>query len=98
MLRASRMGRLSANWGACAMRKVRFGDARANLAAVVDEAIAGMPVVITRHGKRQVVVVSYEEWQRLSQVPCFGRLLMAAPLKAGDLPARKRVSPRKSDF
>jgi hypothetical protein len=32
------------------------------------------------------VLLSFEEWQRLSQVPSFGRLLMAAPLTAEDLP------------
>jgi antitoxin Phd len=52
--------------------------------------------VITRHGKRQVVVVSYEEWERLSHVPTFGRLLMAAPLAADDLPGRNSSPLRKS--
>jgi antitoxin Phd len=55
---------------------------------VVDEAAQGKPVVITRGGERQVVIVSYEEWHRLSQVPTFGRLLMAAPLAIEDLPSR----------
>ena len=58
----------------------------------------GNPVVITRHGKKQAVVLSYEEWQRLSQVPSFGRLLMAVPAKAGDLPARNRAKPRTTNF
>jgi len=70
------------------MREVQLRDAKANLSAVVDEVLQGTPAVITRHGKRQVVVVSYEEWQRLSHVPSFGRLLMAAPLTADDLPSR----------
>ena len=72
------------------MREIELSDAKASLSAVVDEAAQGKPVVITRHGKRQVVVVSYEEWQRLSQVPTFGRLLMAAPLTDDDLPSRWR--------
>jgi prevent-host-death family protein len=38
-------------------------DAKASLSAVVDDAMQGKPAVITRHGKRQAVVVSYEEWQ-----------------------------------
>jgi antitoxin Phd len=42
--------------------------------------------------------VSYEEWQRLSHVPSFGRLLMAAPLTADDLPRRNRSSLRKSNL
>ena len=70
------------------MREIQLRDAKANLSAVVDAAMQGKPAVITRHGKRQVVVISYEEWERLSHVPTFGRLLMAAPLAAEDLPGR----------
>ena len=40
----------------------------------------------------------YAEWQRLSQVPSFGRLLMAAPMSAGDLPARNRGKLRQTKF
>ena len=70
------------------MREIQLRDAKAGLSAVVDEAMRGEPSVITRHGKRQAVVLSYEEWERLSTVPSFGRLLMAAPLSADDLPSR----------
>lgn len=80
------------------MREIQLRDAKASLSAVVDEAMRGKPAVITRHGKRQVVVVSYEEWERLSHVPTFGRLLMAAPLTADDPPGRNRSPLRKSDF
>ena len=77
-----------ATFGIDAMREIQLEDAKANLSAVVDEVMRGKPAVITRHGKRQAVVVSYEEWERLSHVPTFGRLLMAAPLTADDLPNR----------
>lgn len=70
------------------MRKIQFSDAKANLSEVVDEAMQGKPAVITRRGKPQVVVISYKEWERLSNVPSFGRLLMAAPLTDDDLPSR----------
>ena len=70
------------------MREIQLRDAKASLSAVVDEAVQGKPSIITRHGKRQVVVISYEEWERLSTVPSFGRLLMAAPLTDDDLPSR----------
>jgi antitoxin Phd len=70
------------------MREIEFGNAEASLSALVDEAMQGKPAVITRHGKRQVVIVSYDEWERLSHVPTFGRLLMSAPLTAVDLPGR----------
>jgi antitoxin Phd len=80
------------------MREIQLRDAKASLSAVVDEAMQGKPAIITRHGKRQVVVVSYEEWERLSSVPTFGRLLMAAPLTADDLPRRSKSSLRKTDL
>ena len=80
------------------MREVQLRDAKANLSAVVDVAIEGKPAVITRHRKKQAVVLSYEEWPRLSQVPSFGCLLMAASVRAGDLPARNRAKLRRTDF
>ena len=80
------------------MREIQLRDAKASLSAVVDEAMQGRPAIITRHGKRQVVVVSYEEWERLSSVPSFGRLLMAAPLTPDDLPRRNKSSLRKTDL
>jgi len=64
----------------------------------VDEAMRGEPAVITRHGKPQAVVLGYEEWQRLSQAPSFGRLLMAAPLAADGLPGRNDSGLRRADF
>jgi antitoxin Phd len=78
------------------MREIQLRDAKASLSAVVDEAMRGKPAVITRHGKRQAVVIGYDEWERLSHVPTFGRLLMSAPLKAGDLPRRSGSPLRKS--
>jgi antitoxin Phd len=79
-----------------ALREIQLRDAKASLSAVVDEAMQGKPAIITRHGKRQAVVVSYEEWERLSNVPSFGRLLMAAPLMADDLPDRDGSGLRKA--
>jgi antitoxin Phd len=72
------------------MPEIRLRDAKVRLSAVVDEAARGKPAVITRDGKRQAVLLSYAEWERLSSVPSFGRLLMAAPLSPGDLPRRRR--------
>ena len=70
------------------MRKIQLKDAKANLSAVVDRATQGKPSVITRHGKPEAVVLGFADWQRLSSVPSFGRLLMLAPLEPGDLPER----------
>ena len=72
------------------MRKIQLKDAKANLSAVVDQATQGKPSVITRHGKPEAVVLGFADWQRLSRVPSFGRLLMSVPLEPGDLPERNR--------
>jgi prevent-host-death family protein len=61
------------------MKKIQLRDAKANLSAVVDSALKGKPSVITRHGKSEAVVMSYEEWRRLAHVPSFGRMLMSLP-------------------
>jgi prevent-host-death family protein len=68
------------------MKEIQLRDAKATLTAVIDQAKQGQPSIITRHGRPEAVLLSFEEWQRLSQVPSFGRLLMAAPLTAEDLP------------
>ena len=70
------------------MHEIQLRDAKATLSAVIDQARRGEPSIITRHGRREAVVLSFEEWERLSRVPSLGRLLMAAPLGLDDLPAR----------
>jgi antitoxin Phd len=67
------------------VRKMRLKDAKANLSAVVNRAMQGEPSVITRRGKPEAVVLGFADWERLSCVPSFGRLLMSAPIEAGDL-------------
>ena len=76
------------------MRKIQLKDAKANLSAVVERAIEGKVSIITRHGKAQAVVIGFADWERLSQVPSFGRLLMSAPLESDDIPERNRVPMR----
>ncbi len=80
------------------MREIQLRQAKAALSAVVDDAVRGEPSVITRHGKPQAVVVGFDDWQRLSHVPSFGRLLMSAPLAPDDLPERDRVPLREVDL
>lgn len=80
------------------MYEIQLREAKATLSAVIDNARHGEPSIITRHGRREAVVISYKEWERLSQVPSFGRLLMASPLAPDDLPARNEEPPRQPDF
>jgi antitoxin Phd len=71
------------------MREIQLKDAKATLSQVLDEAIAGEPAIITRHGRREGVILSYSAFQRLSRVPSLGWLLTNSPLDDGDLPSRK---------
>jgi len=80
------------------MRKIQLKDAKARLSSVVDDAVQGKPSIITRHGKREAVLLSYEDWERLSDVPSFGRLLMSAPLEDGDAPHRSKVPLRRLEL
>lgn len=70
------------------MHEIQLRDAKATLSAVIDQARQGEPTIITRHGRPEAVILGFEEWQRLSQVPSFGRLLMEARLELEDLPER----------
>ncbi|MDN5869878.1 MAG: type II toxin-antitoxin system Phd/YefM family antitoxin [Nitrococcus sp.] len=73
------------------MVEIQLRDAKARLSQVVDDVNRGETAIITRHGRRAAVIMSFEEWRRLSQVPSFGRLVMAAPIKDGDLPERSQI-------
>jgi len=72
------------------MREIPLKDAKATLSAVVDQAVAGKPAVITRHGRKQAVILSFEDYERLSRVPSFGQLLAAFPSDVDDIPSRPR--------
>ncbi len=80
------------------MREIPLRDAKSALWALVDDTLNGKPAVITRHGKREAVILSYQEWQRLSQVPSFGRLLIAMPLGLNDLLPRDATPLRQTEF
>jgi antitoxin Phd len=80
------------------MREIQLKDAKARLSAVVDDALRGEEFVITRHGHKTAVVVSWERWRRLSDVPSFGRLLAATPLESADLVGRDETALRDPDL
>ena len=76
------------------MREIQLKDAKATLSAVVDEALRGTETIITRHGRKEAVVLSFEAWRKLANVPSFARLLTSAPLEDGDLPPRDAAPAR----
>ena len=57
------------------MKELQLKDAKATLSAVVDWAVAGEPTVFTRQGRKEAVLISFEEWERISKVPSFADLL-----------------------
>lgn len=71
------------------MKEIQLKDAKAKFSHVVDAAVAGEPAVITRHGKKEAVIISYSEYERLSRVPSLGWLIANSPLEEGDLAARR---------
>ena len=71
-------------------KELQLKDAKATLSAAVDEVSRGQAYVITRHGRPEAVLLGYRYFKRLSRVPSFGRLLMAAPVAKEDLPRRNR--------
>lgn len=80
------------------MRTVQLREAKATLSAIVDSAVRGEPAIITRHGRPEAVVVSFDEWTRLSTVPSFGEMLALAPFEEGDIPERDRSPMREVEF
>ncbi|WP_374445215.1 type II toxin-antitoxin system Phd/YefM family antitoxin [Stella sp.] len=82
------------SYGLSAMKELQIKDAKATLSAVVDRAIAGEPTVITRHGRKEAVLVSFEEWQRFANAPSFADLLLAFPGEPRDIPERRRKPAR----
>lgn len=71
------------------MKEIQLKEAKATLSRVVDEAVAGEPSVITRHGKKEAVIIGFDEYQRLSRAPSLGWLIANSPLEEDDLPARR---------
>ena len=80
------------------MQQVQLRDAKARLSALVENAADGETAIITRHGKPRAVILGIKEWDRLRNVPSFGRLLLSAPLQDGDLESRDASPPRFTEL
>lgn len=71
------------------MRTWQVQAARRQFRQLFDDALVKGPQRIARHGKSAVIVLSEEEWKRLSEsVPSFGDLLASCPIDRKDLPVR----------
>jgi antitoxin Phd len=76
------------------MKEAQLKDVKAGFSAIVDQAIAGDPTIVTRHGRKAAVIISFEEYERLSKVPSFGELLAAFPGEPDDIPGRDQKPSR----
>lgn len=76
------------------MKKLPLNEAKKRFPALIDRAVAGEPTVITRDGRKDAVLVSFEEWERLSKAPNFADLLLAFPGGPADIPNRSRKPAR----
>jgi prevent-host-death family protein len=72
------------------MRTWQVQEARRHFRELFNAAAEQGPQRIVRRGKRVAVVLSEEEWRRLSDgVPSFGELLASCPIERKDLRPRR---------
>lgn len=79
------------------MKEVPLSEAKARLSSVIDDARQGEATVITRHGKKEAVVVAFERWSDLTSSATVWDLLTNAPVDGRDL-TRSRTKTRDFDF
>ncbi|MCU0882615.1 MAG: type II toxin-antitoxin system Phd/YefM family antitoxin [Hyphomonadaceae bacterium] len=79
-----------------ATRTMQLRRAKAELSAVVDEAVKGNATVITRYGKPQAVLVKYEDWESGHQ--SFADLLLAFPGPDAEVLSRWPDTPRELEL
>ncbi len=72
-------------------------EAKARFSELIDRALADGPQTITRKGKKAVVVVSAEEWQRKTKRKGnLAEFFAASPLRGSDLKIkRSKDGPRE---
>lgn len=80
------------------MNEIEFKDAEAALSTLVERAVAGEPTVITRGGRKEAVLLSFEKWVLISGEPSFADLLLAFPGEPDDIPKRSRWRRRCADL
>jgi prevent-host-death family protein len=77
-----------------------LADAKAHLSEVVESALKKGPQVITRHGRKAVVVVAAEEWERKTgRQGTLADFFAASPLRESGLEIeRPQDGPRDIDL
>lgn len=71
-------------------------QAKAKFSEVIDRAHSEGPQTITRNGRKAVVVVGAEEWERkIKRVGTLADFFANSPLREGGLKLPRRTRPRK---
>jgi prevent-host-death family protein len=71
-------------------------EAKAKFSEVIDRAQAGGPQLITRHGRKSVVVVAVDEWERKTRrVGNLAEFFAASQLRGSGLKVRRRKDPAR---
>ena len=78
-------------------REWPVADAKAHFSEMIDRALSEGPQVVTRKGKRTVVVVPVDEWERrVKRQGNLAEFFAASPLRGSQLKVeRSRDVPRK---
>ncbi|MGU3494986.1 type II toxin-antitoxin system Phd/YefM family antitoxin [Xanthobacteraceae bacterium A53D] len=72
--------RPSLKHGELRMQEVNLRTAKAELSRIIDSAVQGEHVAITRHERKEAVVLSWDDYERLTRVvPSLGWLLTHPP-------------------
>ena len=75
-------------------------DAKRKLSELVERALANGAQIVTRHGKKTVVVLPFDEYQRLAKPSdSLAQFLMSSPLPGSELTIeRDKRSPRNIEI
>lgn len=75
-------------------------EAKAKFSEVIDEARSSGPQTVTRNGRKAVVIVSAEEWERKThRAGTLADFFAASPLRDSDIEIeRVKDDPRKIDL
>lgn len=71
-------------------------DAKSKFSKLIEQALAHGAQIVTRRGQKTVVIVSFDEYQRLTkQTDSLAQFLLASPLSGSDLTIeRDKSTPR----
>ena len=75
-------------------------DAKSKFSELIEQALANGAQIVTRRGQKAVVIVPFDEYQRLTkQTDSLAKFLLASPLPGSDLTIeRDKSTPRSIEI